>query len=153
MANMIVICFDRYPISEKERSRIEILNIVFGFILAVEMIIKLVGLGPRVYVRDQFNVLDGVITLVTLVDIAFYFAPETSTNFLAIFKSLRMLRMIKIARQIKRVNDYCTKLIVSLGQFLDFLVLMLIIFLVFVIAGMQLFAGSAYVDADNNPVS
>jgi hypothetical protein len=52
MANMILICFDRYPISEKEQSRIEILNVVFGFILAVEMVIKLVGLGPRVYVRD-----------------------------------------------------------------------------------------------------
>lgn len=133
---MVVLCLDRYPISEQERLRIEMVNVFFGFILALEMIFKIVGLGPRAYVKDLFNVLDGVITLVTVVDIAIYFSAQNSSNFLAIFKCLRMLRIVRIARQIEQVNDYCTKLIVSLGQILNFLVLMLIIFLVFIILGM-----------------
>ena len=42
---------------------VEISNIVFSAIFAVEMVLKVIAEGPFLYVSNGFNVFDGVIVV------------------------------------------------------------------------------------------
>lgn len=42
---------------------LEILNYIFTAIFALEMLLKLVGMGPYGYIKDPFNLFDGFIVI------------------------------------------------------------------------------------------
>ena len=46
----------------------EILDYSYTVAFILEMIFKLIGLGPRLYVADVFNILDATIVLMSIVD-------------------------------------------------------------------------------------
>ena len=48
---------------------IELCSFVFGLIFLVEMMLKLIGLGMRGYVRDRANIFDGTIVTVNLIEL------------------------------------------------------------------------------------
>lgn len=50
---------------------VEMSNIVFSAIFAVEMLLKVVAEGPFKYIANGFNVFDGIIVVLRLVSIKF----------------------------------------------------------------------------------
>ena len=44
------------------------LNQIFVWVFAAEMIAKMIGLGLKNYARDKFNIFDCIIVIVSLVD-------------------------------------------------------------------------------------
>ena len=42
---------------------LEILNYIFTATFALEMLLKLVGMGPYGYIKDPFNLFDGFIVI------------------------------------------------------------------------------------------
>jgi hypothetical protein len=56
--NTIVLAMDRHPINDKELTILEMINIGFYCIFLIEMIIKLIGMGVKGYIRDKFNIFD-----------------------------------------------------------------------------------------------
>ena len=68
LANTYVLAQDSYP---KDPSYIETeksLNNFFIWSFALELIIKLIGLGFRDFTRDSFNMFDALIVLLSFVD-------------------------------------------------------------------------------------
>ena len=76
-----------------------------------EMVIKIIGLGPREYVRDKFNIFDGFIVIVstieyivdlTNIDASKRPSPNTeamsSGGAVSAFRAIRLLRIFKLAR-------------------------------------------------------
>ena len=47
------------------------------FCFFFEMVVKIIGLGPKEYVRDKFNIFDGFIVIVSTVE---YIIDLTSVN-------------------------------------------------------------------------
>lgn len=47
---------------------LEILNYVFTAIFGLEMLLKLLGLGPYGYIKDPFNLFDGFIVIMRSVE-------------------------------------------------------------------------------------
>jgi len=70
LANSIQLCLDRYPISDYELNALDIMNTVFFSIFLFEMLLKLIALGPILYLKDKFNVFDCVIIVLSIVDIS-----------------------------------------------------------------------------------
>ena len=65
----------------------------------LELVAKLIGLGPSAYVKDKFNVLDALIVLISLIDVVFSFIFTENDNIVMnAFRALRLLRMGKLAR-------------------------------------------------------
>jgi hypothetical protein len=64
---------DKHPISEQEETAIEYTNLVFFVIFFAEMILKLIGMGWKSYMRDRTNIFDMVIVLMSTVDVALFF--------------------------------------------------------------------------------
>jgi hypothetical protein len=67
------------------------------------MILKMIGLGLRNYLKDGYNSFDSVIVILSVIDwvLAESISPEdlgSAAEILKALKALRMLRVIKLAR-------------------------------------------------------
>ena len=51
-------------------------NIVLTGIFSLEMLLKIFGLGIKQYVKDNFNIFDSIIVILSLIDLAID-APDT----------------------------------------------------------------------------
>lgn len=49
-------------------------NLAFSGIFFLEMMLKMAGLGFKMYIRDNFSIFDSVIVLISLIDIVLYHA-------------------------------------------------------------------------------
>lgn len=64
--NTLILCLDRHPISNNEVIVLEMMNEICTWFFFLEMIVKLVGLGPINYARDKFNLFDASIVIMSL---------------------------------------------------------------------------------------
>ena len=83
---------------------LEICDYIFVWAFFVEMVMKLIGLGVREYLRDNFNIFDGVIVIISLIDFSITLASDSDEDeggILNVFRALRLLRVIKLGRKWK----------------------------------------------------
>ena len=65
------------------------------------MILKLIGLGIKGYCKDRFNIFDGVIVILSTIEVIMFYSGSggpTSGGAISAFRAFRLLRMIKLAR-------------------------------------------------------
>ena len=80
-------------------------DFAFTVYFVLEMIIKLMGLGPRLYISDNFNIFDAIVTCLGVVDMALTIAPNVnSPGALTVFRAFRLLRVFRLARSWKSMN-------------------------------------------------
>jgi len=76
MANILLLCLDRYPLSLAEGREHDIASMVFSIFFLLEMLIKLIGMGPTIYFKDTFNKFDSLIVLISIFDVSFFRALD-----------------------------------------------------------------------------
>ena len=137
--------------SEFTINTIAVLNNVFMWCFLVEMIIKLIGLGPRNYLKDRFNIFDAFIVIVSIVDWTLLQLPNTnSSEMLHTFRAFRLLRILKIAKSVKPIRDLLEKTGKSLVDLSNFSLLLFLFMYIFALLGMDLFAKRALYDEEEN---
>lgn len=101
LLNTVFLATDRYPIDEESVKTIEYANLTFYCIFVIEMILKLIGLGIRGYCADRFNIFDGVIVILSTIEVILFYSgtsgPSTG-GAISAFRALRLLRVLKLAR-------------------------------------------------------
>ena len=65
VSNIVIMSLDKYPMSVDAEQRFQDANHLFTLIFLVEMVIKIIGLGPRQYAMDSFNIFDALIVIVS----------------------------------------------------------------------------------------
>ena len=70
------------------------------------MIAKLIGLGVKNYCLDKFNIFDGLIVVISLVDFSLNLAIQgmedsSADSLMSALRALRLLRVVKLARHWK----------------------------------------------------
>lgn len=61
IANTICLSLDKYPQDENQDKILNFLNYGFFAIFFVEMCIKIIGMGPKIYIKDYYNIFDAVV--------------------------------------------------------------------------------------------
>jgi len=89
--NMITIIVPYTNISETTASKFDTLDQVLTYIFIVEFVIKILGLGPLLYFRDNWNKLDFSMILISL-------AIDVTFSFLWAFWALKVAKTLKVAR-------------------------------------------------------
>lgn len=69
IGNTIALGFDRYPMDAKTERVIELVNLLFFWVFCVEMLLKMLGLGFKMYFSDRFNAFDFIVVIVSCLDI------------------------------------------------------------------------------------
>lgn len=66
-----------------------------------ELIIKVIGFGPKLYVKDRFNIFDAFITILTIAENILDLSMTssfTSGGAISGFRAIRLFRIFKLAR-------------------------------------------------------
>ncbi|KAM9744886.1 voltage-dependent T-type calcium channel subunit alpha-1H isoform 2-T2 [Menidia menidia] len=151
--NCITIALERPDIDHKSKERLflTVSNYIFTVIFLAEMAIKVVALGfcfgKQSYLQSSWNILDGLLVFVSLVDILVYLAYTGGNRILGILRVLRLLRTLRPLRVISRAPGLklvVETLITSLRPIGNIVLICCAFFIVFGILGVQLFKGKFY---------
>uniref|UniRef100_A0A8C2E0H3 Voltage-dependent T-type calcium channel subunit alpha n=1 Tax=Cyprinus carpio TaxID=7962 RepID=A0A8C2E0H3_CYPCA len=152
--NCITIAMERPRIdpSSAERIFLTLSNYIFTAIFVTEMTIKVVALGwcfgEKTYLKSSWNILDGMLVMISAIDILVSMISNSGTKILGMLRVLRLLRTLRPLRVISRAPGL--KLVVetlmsSLKPIGNIVVICCAFFIIFGILGVQLFKGKFFV--------
>lgn len=127
----------------------DMVDIFFTMVFLFEMVFKIIALGfvldEGSYLKDNWNRIDFIIVMVSLIDLQNLISKYTgsvsssSLNFLKVLRLLRTLRPLRFISHNVQLKIIITALLDSIGPIANVLIIVFIILLVFSIVGMTLF--------------
>lgn len=78
---------------------------IFTTIFTVEMIVKLVALGPMYYIQGRWNIFDGIIVIISLVDTGLELAEFRESSGTSVFRTFRLVRTYKFFPNFTNFKD------------------------------------------------
>ncbi|XP_038117628.1 voltage-dependent T-type calcium channel subunit alpha-1G isoform X4 [Culex quinquefasciatus] len=121
---------------------VETSNIVFSVIFAFEMVLKIVAEGPFGYVANGFNVFDGVIVILSVVELGQAYLGEGQGNSgLSVLRTFRLLRILKLVRFMPNLRRQLFVMLRTMDNVAIFFSLLILFIFIFSILGMYLFGG------------
>uniref|UniRef100_A0A3Q3ILA2 Voltage-dependent T-type calcium channel subunit alpha n=1 Tax=Monopterus albus TaxID=43700 RepID=A0A3Q3ILA2_MONAL len=152
--NCITIAMERPHINPTSAERIflTVSNYIFTSIFVAEMAVKIVAMGwcfgDQAYLRSSWNILDGMLVMISVIDILVSLISNSGTKILGMLRVLRLLRTLRPLRVISRAPGL--KLVVetlmsSLKPIGNIVVICCAFFIIFGILGVQLFKGKFFV--------
>ena len=161
--NTLVLASDRYPIDKNHEFAIEIANQLFFLIFTIEMFIKLIGLGCKGYLRNQNNIFDGVIIILSTFDFILFlmsqefFKAKSETSdvharSMTFFRIFRLLRVFRLGNYYNKLNFFLQTLGRTIIKIVPFVILVIIFIFMYAIVGMELFANTLRFDRNNKSI-
>ncbi|XP_030378198.1 sodium channel protein para isoform X4 [Scaptodrosophila lebanonensis] len=123
---------------------------IFTVIFFLEMLIKWLALGFKVYFTNAWCWLDFVIVMLSLINLA---AVWSGADDVPAFRSMRTLRALRPLRAVSRwegMKVVVNALVQAIPSIFNVLLVCLIFWLIFAIMGVQLFAGKYFKCEDLN---
>ena len=156
--NTIVLSIDHYGISPSLFESLSYINLIFTYIFLSEMILKLLAKGPINYIRDFMNCFDGIVVVLSLVELIFLSNSKsalTAFRTVRIFRVFRVIRVIRVARLFRYLQSMALILEVisgSLSKFIYLALLLLLFIIIYTLLFIQIFKGKFEFD-DGRPRS
>ncbi|XP_071321698.1 voltage-dependent T-type calcium channel subunit alpha-1I isoform X2 [Trachinotus anak] len=134
-----------------ERRILNLSNYVFSAVFMIEMLFKVLALGlvygKDSYCRSSWNTVDGLLVILSFVDIIVSLASTGKNNKLGILKVLRLLRTLRPLRVVKRAPKLklaVEALMASVKPIGNIVLICCAFFFFYGILGVQLFKGKFY---------
>lgn len=120
---------------------LSILDALFTLIFTIEMIVKIQDYGLKGYLKDPWNVMDGILVIISLPAIISWFIPHgvMSLTFLKVLRVLRVFRFIRLIRIFPNLEKMIKNFSVALRQSSMLMIGMVIFLLIFSVIGSGLF--------------
>lgn len=150
--NTLVLSIDHYGITTEALNILLSINLAFTLIFICEMFIKIVALGPKMYLKDSMNYFDGSIVILSIVELAFTSGTKSvisafrTARVFRIFKVLRILRIAKIFRYLRSMAHIIVVIGKSVSKYMYIGLLLFILIMIYSILGMQIFGGKFQTD-------
>ncbi|XP_055913400.1 uncharacterized protein LOC129947020 isoform X4 [Eupeodes corollae] len=122
---------------------VETSNVVFSAIFAVEMLLKVVAEGPFRYIANGFNVFDGIIVILSAIEICQTFSGNGGGggSGLSVLRTFRLLRILKLVRFMPNLRRQLFVMLRTMDNVAVFFSLLVLFIFIFSILGMYLFGG------------
>eukprot|EP01065_Artemidia_motanka_P014877 TRINITY_DN18716_c0_g1_i1.p1 TRINITY_DN18716_c0_g1~~TRINITY_DN18716_c0_g1_i1.p1 ORF type:complete len:1646 (+),score=510.58 TRINITY_DN18716_c0_g1_i1:41-4939(+) len=131
--NILTMCMQHRGQPASLGTFLEISNLVFVAIFVVEAALKVLGLGPRVYLADTWNRLDLLLVVLSLSQLVF------RQNGIAVLRIFRVGRLFRLSRRWRNLHKLFTTLLWALPALVYTLMLAVATFFVFAVIGRELF--------------
>ena len=92
--NTVLMASEFHGMSKGQIDAYEGINYFVTAYFALEMVMKMIGLKWRAYIADRFNIFDGVVVIISIIELA---VADGGGN-LTVLRSFRLLRILKLAR-------------------------------------------------------
>ncbi|XP_031294729.1 voltage-dependent L-type calcium channel subunit alpha-1S isoform X2 [Camelus dromedarius] len=149
MLNTICLGMQHYNQSEQMNHISDILNVAFTVIFTLEMILKLMAFKARGYFGDPWNVFDFLIVIGSIIDVILSEIddPDESARISsAFFRLFRVMRLIKLLSRAEGVRTLLWTFIKSFQALPYVALLIVMLFFIYAVIGMQMFGKIAMVD-------
>ncbi|XP_069509513.1 sodium channel protein type 8 subunit alpha isoform X2 [Ambystoma mexicanum] len=138
--NTLFMAMEHYPMTEHFEHVLSVGNLVFTGIFTAEMFLKLVAMDPYYYFQEGWNIFDGFIVSLSLMELGLQ-----DVEGLSVLRSFRLLRVFKLAKSWPTLNMLIKIIGNSVGALGNLTLVLAIIVFIFAVVGMQLF-GKSYKD-------
>nr|XP_033800128.1 sodium channel protein type 2 subunit alpha-like isoform X1 [Geotrypetes seraphini]XP_033800129.1 sodium channel protein type 2 subunit alpha-like isoform X1 [Geotrypetes seraphini]XP_033800130.1 sodium channel protein type 2 subunit alpha-like isoform X1 [Geotrypetes seraphini] len=135
--NTLFMAMEHYPMTEEFNNVLNVGNLVFTGIFTAEMVFKLIALDPYYYFQEGWNIFDGIIVTLSLVELGL-----ANVEGLSVLRSFRLLRVFKLAKSWPTLNMLIKIIGNSVGALGNLTLVLAIIVFIFAVVGMQLFGKS-----------
>ncbi|ELW57722.1 Voltage-dependent L-type calcium channel subunit alpha-1S [Tupaia chinensis] len=149
MLNTICLGMQHYNQSEEMNHISDILNVAFTIIFTLEMVLKLIAFKARGYFGDPWNVFDFLIVVGSIIDVILSEIddPDESARISsAFFRLFRVMRLIKLLSRAEGVRTLLWTFIKSFQALPYVALLIVMLFFIYAVIGMQMFGKIAMVD-------
>ena len=153
--NTVVLALDNYKITKKADRLLIKANVIFTVIFAIEMVVKILAFGVLGYVRDSFNLFDGILVIISLVGMIIEALSEGGsggTNVITVFRSIRVLRIFKLASRSQNLLILLEAIRTTVKEIMNYLFLLLLYIFIMALLGMELYAFKVRVDKNGDPI-
>ncbi|XP_073078769.1 sodium channel protein type 11 subunit alpha isoform X2 [Manis javanica] len=135
--NTVFLAMEHYKMDPHFENMLYIGNLVFTGIFMAEMCLKIIALDPYYYFRRGWNIFDSIVALLSFADVMIsIIMGKQSWPF---FRSLRVLRVFKLAKSWPTLNTLIKIIGHSVGALGNLTVVLAIVVFIFSVVGMQLF--------------
>ncbi|XP_039188147.1 sodium channel protein type 1 subunit alpha isoform X6 [Crotalus tigris] len=143
--NTLFMAMEHYPMTERFSEVLNVGNLVFTGIFTAEMFLKLVAKDPYYYFQEGWNIFDGFIVTLSLVELGL-----ANVEGLSVLRSFRLLRVFKLAKSWPTLNMLIKIIGNSVGALGNLtLVLAIIVFIFAVVLNLFLALLLSSFSADN----
>lgn len=154
--NTIALAMDMHPNFEQGvLDALHVFNYIFTVIFTAEVILKIIGLGGKLFMKDNFNKFDLLIVLISIGELQLA-AQQGGDGGPGIFSSLRGFRLMKIFKLFRSgdLKILIDSIIFTLTTIGDYVILLMLFIYIFALLGMSFFAGKIKFDEDDrvNPL-
>lgn len=151
--NTICLGMQHYNQSETMNQISDILNVVFTILFTVEMILKLIAFKAKGYFGDPWNVFDFLIVIGSIIDVILSQIDPPSTGndengrvSITFFRLFRVLRLVKLLSRGEGIRNLLWTFIKSFQALPHVALLIVMLFFIYAVIGMQMFGKIALVD-------
>ncbi|KAM4583766.1 voltage-dependent T-type calcium channel subunit alpha-1I-like [Odontesthes bonariensis] len=134
LINTISMGIEHHEQPEELTNVLEICNIVFTSMFSLEMILKITAFGSFNYLRNPYNVFDGVIVIISVCEIV-----GQSDGGLSVLRTFRLLRVLKLVRFMPALRRQLVVLMKTMDNVATFCMLLMLFIFIFSILGMHIF--------------
>ncbi|KAF0287966.1 Voltage-dependent T-type calcium channel subunit alpha-1H [Amphibalanus amphitrite] len=151
--NCITLAMERpnIPPDSYERAFLVACNYLFTVVFGLEMLVKVIShnllYGHNSYFSSGWNVMDGILVLISVVDLCMSLMSTGSPkifNILRVFRLLRSLRPLRVINRAPGLKLVVQTLLSSLKPIGNIVLICMTFFVIFGILGVQLFKGTFY---------
>jgi len=138
--NSLVMAMKYFGANDDYELSLLILNYIFGGIFTFECIFKLLGLGWQ-YWKDSWNIFDFTIVIGTLLGITLRYGANIDVGSIAtVARAVRVGRIFRLIRSAPTLRKLFQTLIVTLPSLVNIGLLLGLLFFIYAILGVQLYA-------------
>ncbi|KAM6436860.1 voltage-dependent L-type calcium channel subunit alpha-1C isoform 16-T16 [Liasis olivaceus] len=150
LLNTICLAMQHYGQSCIFKEAMNILNMLFTGLFTVEMVLKLIAFKPKHYFCDAWNTFDALIVVGSIVDIAITEVTNTEDNSrisITFFRLFRVMRLVKLLSRGEGIRTLLWTFIKSFQALPYVALLIVMLFFIYAVIGMQVFGKIALNDA------
>ncbi|XP_021232887.1 voltage-dependent L-type calcium channel subunit alpha-1S isoform X1 [Numida meleagris] len=149
MLNTICLGMQHYNQSAEMNHISDILNVAFTVLFTLEMILKLMAFKAKGYFGDPWNVFDFLIVIGSIIDVILSEIDDSDDNSrvsITFFRLFRVMRLVKLLSRGEGVRTLLWTFIKSFQALPYVALLIVMLFFIYAVIGMQMFGKIATVD-------
>ncbi|XP_076324934.1 voltage-dependent T-type calcium channel subunit alpha-1H-like isoform X2 [Tachypleus tridentatus] len=123
---------------------VEVCNFILTGIFGLEMVLKILAEGVFGYISNGFNVFDGVIVILSIVELW-----QSTGSGLSVLRTFRLLRILKLVRFMPALRRQLVIMLRTMDNVAVFFSLLILFIFIFSILGMNLF-GCKFCEKDED---
>ncbi|XP_074781828.1 voltage-dependent L-type calcium channel subunit alpha-1S isoform X2 [Athene noctua] len=149
LLNTICLGMQHYNQSAEMNHISDILNVAFTVLFTLEMILKLMAFKVKGYFGDPWNVFDFLIVIGSIIDVILSEIDDSDDNSrvsITFFRLFRVMRLVKLLSRGEGVRTLLWTFIKSFQALPYVALLIVMLFFIYAVIGMQMFGKIAMVD-------